>query len=81
MDALASAQAAGTAAAMTGTAYASPVLWIRLGEGAPSEPGTYLRATDVAAWLRSVGDDDLADLLADADEWPLTETTTVMGGS
>ncbi len=54
-----------------------PMLWIRLGEGAPSEPGVYLRAADVAAWLRSVGDDDLAELLDDESQWPATETVRV----
>ena len=57
-----------------------PICWIRLGEGAPSEPGVYLRAADVAAWLRSVGDDDLAELaelLEDESAWPATETRMV----
>jgi len=54
-----------------------PICWIRLGEGAPSEPGVYLRAADVAAWLRSVGDDDLAELLEDESAWPATETVMV----
>lgn len=55
-----------------------PICWIRLGEGAPSEPGVYLRAADVAAWLRSVGDDDLAELLEDESVWPATETLMVV---
>jgi len=54
-----------------------PICWIRLGKGAPSEAGVYLRAADVAAWLRSVGDDDLAELLEDEDQWPATETIMV----
>lgn len=55
-----------------------PICWIRLGEGAPSEPGVYLRASDVAAWLDSLGFDDLAELLRDESAWPATETHMVV---
>jgi hypothetical protein len=37
----------------------------------------YLRAADVAGWLRHVGDDDLAELLDDESQWPATETLMV----
>lgn len=31
---------------------ASAVTWVRFGAGAPVEPGVYLNATELAAWLR-----------------------------
>lgn len=55
-----------------------PISWIRLGEGAPAEPGVYLRASDVAAWLRDAGDHDLAELIEDESAWPATETVMVV---
>lgn len=55
-----------------------PISWIRLGEGAPFEAGVYLRASDVAAWLDSLGFDDLAELLQDESAWPATSTHTVV---